>query len=75
MELLVVTEPPLIAVTPPAFVSRWVNAVFEPTTPPNVVVPVVFASSRYPPSSVVANVIAPDAASSTVSLPMVTASL
>ena len=73
--LPVVTDPPLMAVEPPALVSRWVRADVEPTAPPNVVVPVVFASSRYTPSSVVTNVIAPLPASSTVFAPSVTASL
>ena len=67
--------PPLIAVVPPAFVVRLTRAVVPPTAPPNVVVPVVFTASVKAPSSVLANVMLPLKASSTVFAPSVTASL
>ena len=44
--LLVLIEPPSMAVVPPALVSRCVSAVFEPTAPLNFVAPVVLASRR-----------------------------
>lgn len=59
---------------PTELVDRLTSAFVPPTTPSNVVAPVVFAASVKAPSSVPANRIAPAAASSTVFAPSVTAS-
>ena len=52
---MVVTEPPLSAVVPPAFVVTEVSAVAPPSAPPKVVMPAVLAVRLNAPSTVPAN--------------------
>ena len=54
-----VTEPPLIAVAPPASVVRDASAVVAPTEPLKLVAPLVLTTRSWPPSTLPAIVIAP----------------
>ena len=65
-------EPPLMAVVPTAFVVRLVKAVVPPTTPPKVVVPVLFAFRLKAPLSVLPNAMSPAPVSKIVLAPSVT---
>ena len=70
---MVVTEPPLIAVVPPALVVNVVRALVPPTAPVKVVVPLSFTVSEKSPFTVLAKVL-PTPVSVTLA-PRVTASL
>ncbi len=54
----VLTEPPVMAVVPPAFAVKPANGVVPPTEPPNVVVPAVFSVSACAPLRVLVKVMA-----------------
>ena len=69
---MVVTEPPLIAVVPPASVVRLASAAVLPTAPPNVVVPLSFTVRLCAPFTVLAKVLPTPVR--TVAAPSVTAS-
>jgi len=56
----VLTEPPLIAVVPLAFVVKLVRAELSPTVPESVVVPVVLRVKEKRPLTVPPKVISPD---------------
>ena len=73
---MVLTEPPLIAVLPPASVVRLVSAALAPTTPLKVVAPEVLTARACAPFTVLPKVMAPEPVlASVVSAPKVIASL